>query len=359
MTQPFLVLALPRSRTAWLSRFLTYQDWTCGHEEVRHFRGMEDVKSWFEQPFHGSAETSVASWWRMIRPDTRVVVIRRPVEEVVDSIMRTVSGFDESAMRKHMQKLDAKLDQVIARYPEVMPVDFSDLVLEDACAAIFEYCLPYPHDTNWWRALTGINIQINLPAMLRYMLANKRQLDKLTAIAKWQSIKAMRSARVIVSPEGVLIQQEPLDKLIAEGAGMFAEHAALVGEPPDAYLDKNLALMRTLEGLGCLQATTARSNGRLFGYLIALISPSLEDGTRLVGTHTLFYADSSFAGLGLKLQRASIEALRERGVEEVFFRAGVRGSGPRLAPMYRRLGAEPFGQAFRLDLKGDASWAQQ
>ncbi len=29
--RPFVVFGLPRSRTAWLSRFLTYGDWVCGH----------------------------------------------------------------------------------------------------------------------------------------------------------------------------------------------------------------------------------------------------------------------------------------------------------------------------------------
>jgi hypothetical protein len=52
----------------------------------------------------------------------------------------------------------------------------------------------------------------------------------------------------------------------------------------------------------------------------------------------------------MKLQRASLAALRERGVDEVVMRAGHRGSGPRLGTIYRRLGAEEFGNLYRLEL---------
>src|SRR5580700_2793042 len=88
---PFLVLALPRSRTTWLSRFLTYGPWSCSHEQARYIRSLEDARAWLGQPFTGSAETSVARWWRLIqrvRPDVRVVVVRRPIPEVIASLER-------------------------------------------------------------------------------------------------------------------------------------------------------------------------------------------------------------------------------------------------------------------------------
>ena len=53
---PFLVLALPRSRTFWLSRFLAFGGWDCGHDQLRFMRGMEDVKAWLGTPCFGSVE---------------------------------------------------------------------------------------------------------------------------------------------------------------------------------------------------------------------------------------------------------------------------------------------------------------
>jgi len=100
-----------------------------------------------------------------------------------------------------------------------------------------------------------------------------------------------------------------------------------------------------------LQTMTARSNGRMFGYLMTVIGPSLDARDRLAGFHTIFFASPLIRGLGMKLQRAALDALRARGVQEVQMRAGHRGSGPRLGTFYRRLGAEEFGQLYRLELE--------
>ena len=88
----------------------------------------------------------------------------------------------------------------------------------------------------------------------------------------------------------------------------------------------------------------------MFGYLMAIISPSLESPDVVSALHTTFFADGTFPGLGMRLQRASIAALREKGVGEVFMRAGVRGSGPKMGALYQRLGATDYGRMFTLSL---------
>ena len=47
---PFVVLSLPRSRSYWLSRYLSYGGWHCGHEEIRHARTLSDVRAWLARP---------------------------------------------------------------------------------------------------------------------------------------------------------------------------------------------------------------------------------------------------------------------------------------------------------------------
>lgn len=146
-------------------------------------------------------------------------------------------------------------------------------------------------------------------------------------------------------------QQEPFEDWFRDGTELFDEHLVHVGEQPGAYATKNLPLLRTLDTLGVMQITTARGhNGRMLGYLMAIICPSFESETKLEAMHTTFFASSDAPGLGLRLQRASIDALRARGVSCVVFRAGTRGSGPRMGALYRRLGAEEFGQLFMLEL---------
>jgi hypothetical protein len=350
---PFVILALPRSRTYWLSRFLSYREWNCGHEQLRYMRSLEDVKAWLSQDYTGTAETGAASWWRLIpkyRPDAKVLVVRRPIDEVVESLMRLgIPEFDRSVLTAQMRRLDAKLDQIERRLPNVLSVQFSDLVKEDVCAMAFEHCLPYPHDSEWWSRAASFNLQISMPAMVRYARAHRDGLARLARSAT-QEIKAELSRRPI-SISGIVIAREPGEKFLKDGKALFAEHSVQVGEAPSSYLDKNIPLLEKLESLGNLVITVARCNGRMFGYLMTVLSPSLESTKTKIAVHTAFYASPLFPGLGLKLQRAAIETLRESGVDELFMRAGVRGDGPRSSVIFRRLGAVQDGELFRLQIK--------
>lgn len=349
---PFIIYGLPRSRTFWLSRLLTYGDWTCGHDEIQHARSLQDAKAWLNLPLTGTVETAGAFWWRLVqnmRPDIKTVVVRRPVAASVDSLMRTGVAFDEPRLLRAMQQLDAKLDQVERRVPGVLSIAYDDLASEEVCARIFEHCLPYKHDPAWFASMSALNLQINLGAQVRYYQAHEAQLANVARQAK-QRILAAFSARPVDSAS-FTFQQEPFDVFFRDAKHLFAEHLVAVGEAPGAYDEKNIPLMRALYDAGALQVTTARSNGRMFGYLMAIVCPSLESESRTEALHTTFYASKDAPGLGLKLQRASIEALRARGADAVTFRAGVRGSGPKMGALYRRLGAVDDGQLFTLGLK--------
>ncbi len=350
---PFIVFALPRSRTAWLSRFLSYAEWQCGHDEIRHCRSLEDVRAWLSQPYTGTVETAAAPFWRLLQqyqPAARIMVVRRPVAEVVDSLMRLGLPFDAAKLTTSMRLYERKLDQIEHRLPHALSVTFADLATERTCAAVFEHCLLREHDPAWWARIAPVNLQINMAHLMRYYLAHAGQLDKLALTAKQQMLAGMMRG---AGPDldGMTIQQEPFDTFYRDGTALFAEHFMQTGQAPDAHLGKNVPLMRTLEQIGALQVTTARSNGRMFGYLMAIISPSLDGPEILSGIHTATYASPLIPRLGMKLQRASIAALRERGATEIIFRAGTRGSGPRMGTMFRRLGAQDHGHLFQLDLK--------
>jgi hypothetical protein len=350
----FVIFALPRSRTAWLSRFLTYGDWLCGHEELRHARTLDDVKAWFSQPYVGSAETAGAPWWRLLRryaPDAKVVVIRRPVDDVVESLMNVRGlSFDRAGLHQSMWRLDRKLDQVEARVPGAVSVRYEDLVTERACAAVFEHCLPYAHDLAHWARLTDVNIQCNMPALTRYVQAYQPALAKLAAAAKQQTLRAM-SARARVAPSGVTFATLTFDEWLCAAERLIDDHLVTVGESAGDWRKKNLPLMRCLHELGAMQIMTAQCNGRMVGYLMTTISPSLKSAGVTSGLSLAFYGSPDFPGIGMRIQSAAIEALRARGVDDLYFEAGKRGDGPRLGAMYRRMGAEEYGQVFRLDLE--------
>ena len=347
---PFLVYGLPRSRTYWLSRYLTVGEWQCGHDELRHCRSMDDVTSWLAQPCTGSVETAAAPFWRLAK-HLKTVTIRRPVDQVVESFMRLGFPVDREVFRRYMLQFDRKLDQIEQRVPNVLSVTFDDLRYEETCKKVFEFCLPYPHDPSWWNLMAPLNLQINMHHLVRYYAAHEAQLTKLAKIAKHQTIAQMNRDLVAVDQDdGLTIQEESLSSAV-EAKALFAEHCVLVGESPDSYDTKNWPLMHKLEELGAIQVMTARCNGRLFGYLMALISPSLESPDIQTAIHTTFFASPEFKGLGMKLQRASVEALRAKGIDEVYFHAGPRGMGPRMGTVYRRLGAVEFGNLWKLELE--------
>jgi hypothetical protein len=351
---PFVVFSLPRSRSAWLAQFLTYGEWMCGHEELRHMRSVDDVHAWFSQPNIGTAETAAAPWWRLLdkfAPGARILVVRRPRDEVAESLMKIPgTQFDRAGLDALLLKLDRSLDQIEARLPNVLSVSFDSLNEEDTCAAVFEHCLQQPHDRDHYARLAPVNIQINLPAMMRHYNAYAPAMEKLASVAKHQTITAL-APKVNEPPEGVTFQTENFDSWVRDADSLFDEHLIQVGETPGNWQNKNLPLMRALDGVGAMQIMTARCNGRMFGYLMTLIAPSLTSPDILSATNTTFFASPEFPGLGLKLQREAIKELKNKGVDEVFFEAGKRGSGPRISMLYKRLGAQDHGSAYRLQLK--------
>lgn len=337
-----IILALPRSRTAWLSRFLSYRDWHCGHDELRHCRSFADIDAWLSQPNTNTIETAAAPWWRLVR-DQKIVVIRRPVHEVVASLRKVGVEPDERLLRR----LDHKLSQIAAR-TGCLSVNFADLDREETCAALFEHCLPYAHDHAHWAAFAPVNIQINMGALFRYCAAYRDSIEKLRLIASHKCLAQF--ARRPAAMESVTFQTETFGQWLEDARALFDDHLIQVGEAPGDWQKKNLPLMKTIHDAGAMQITTARCNGRMFGYLMTLIAPSLTSPDLTSAIHTTFYASPDFPGLGIKLQRAALGFLRERGAREVFFEAGKRGSGPRLGTLYKRLGAAEHGTTYRLEM---------
>lgn len=328
----------------------------CGHEEARHVRSVEDVRSWLSQPFCGTVETAAAPFWRLpgqIRPDVRVLTVRRAVEDVVESLIRTGIAFNRSVLERKMRHLDRKLDQIEKN--GALRVDFDDLNTEAVCAKIFEHCLPYRHDPEWWSDMTARNLQISLPALARYEQAHAAQLRRAeAACAALIRSSAWPDVRLgIADASGVSIQRENLFTFGRDGVALFEEHCEMVGEPRDEWTRKNIPLIRRIEDAGAWVYMTARCNGRMLGYLQTLIGPSLEKEGSVSATEGAFFVtrDAKGMNLGMRLQKATIQHLKSRGVAELRMREGVRGSGPKLGVMYRRLGAVEDGNWFRMDLK--------
>lgn len=350
---PFVVFSLPRSRTAWLSRYLTYGPWVCGHEEVRYLRSMEDIQSWFMQPFIGSVESDAMFWWRLIEryaPGCRVLVVRRPVPDVVESLLRLGVGERGPHIMNLMRKMDAKLDQITARMPNVLSVEYDELQTEEGCKRLFEHCLLMHHDPAWWQYWIGVNVQVNVHARLRYATTYTKQIIRMRDLATYHVLADMHS-RHEKAPYGALeIKEESFETSFPDAQKLFTDHCVEIGEPPDEWTRNNIPILAMMDKMGLLQIMTARANGQMFGYLVSMVGTKVgEEFEDKTATHTLFYASKEWPGAGMKLLRASLARLKERGVEEVYMRSGV-GAGARIETVYKRMGAEYEGRLFKLRL---------
>ena len=184
---PFIIYALPRSRTAWLSAFLTYGTRRCGHDIVIDLPELKKLRAFFTIPNVGTVETGMVMGWKLINkfvPNIKTVVIRRPLEDIKASLKKF--GLESDAELEQRNKL---LDEVAAQ-PGVMSFDFHDLNTEEACKSIFEYCLELPFDRKWWKLMRNKNIQIDLKAQMEKIQENKEAIEAL----KLQAMKLLEAA---------------------------------------------------------------------------------------------------------------------------------------------------------------------
>src|SRR4029077_20457753 len=168
----------------------------------------------------------------------------------------------------------------------------------------------------------------------------------------------LRQFRRPVEMDGVTFQQEPLAQAFSDPDGMrlMAEECVQIGEYPEAWQHMNIPLLERLEANGALHIYTARSNGRMFGYVVTAIGEAFHGRDQLEADQVSFFADPSWPGLGRKLQHASIEDLRASGINRVMM---FQPDETRVGLVYRRLGARQTGQRYVLELTEMTSSSNQ
>ena len=154
--RPFVVIGTPRSRTAWLAEFLTTPARRCEHEPSLRWSGPADLDRWLANDGAAAVDSMmslVAPAMRQRRPDLFVVAVIRPTEEVVESFRR--AG--------------------LAVQPWVVDL----LAANWICEEIFEQCTGEPCDLDRWAALAARNIQSDVTATLRAVLADESRLASI------------------------------------------------------------------------------------------------------------------------------------------------------------------------------------
>lgn len=338
--QPFIVYSLPRSRSKWLSVFLSYSDHVCHHDLPVEVHSVSDLRDRLSIEGHGTVETGLTTAWGLLDrafPKARIVVVRRPLDEVKASLARHGWNYGDGELEAHVRRLEE-----ISCLPNALTVDYSALGDERICAKVFEHCLRRPFDRDWWLNLKDQRLEIDMPERERVL---HRDVDKINSFFR----------QVLAKSFPVTIGCENYEDFRRDGIGLFADHYAEAGSFDGLPLDVNLKMFKAMEDQGALLIIGARCAGSLVGYIVFLIAESLENQTVLMGYQNIFYVRKEFRGIGLKLHAAARMELKRIGIKHLIFRAGIRASGKKQEHLFKRLGAQYIGVLYSLPL-GEMTW---
>lgn len=176
----FFILSLPRSRTAWLANFLTFENSFCFHEGLLECDKVDKLKSLFastgKQIVGNSDCGNILFLDELIKafPDAKYVVIKRPLEEVKKEMrgmgLGDWDGWTLDISEKRMNEVMKDVDALI--------IDYHDLD-EQACKQIWDHCIGTPFNSTRWRMLDGLDIQIILQKKLEYMRSKLGNIQSL------------------------------------------------------------------------------------------------------------------------------------------------------------------------------------
>lgn len=337
-SKKFLILALPRSRTAWLSKFLSYGDHKVGHDIATDCSSISEFLDKFDQ-LSGTVETGAVIAWRTLRtllPEVQIIVIKRPVEAILASF--ATNGIYSSNLERELRERAIMLDHVSAQQ-NVITLTFDDLSDDLKCNTLFEACTGEPTDFAWWDEYKNKNIQIDLAARMQKLIANR------------DAIASLKKDAIEYLPE-LAIELEALPSFINEMEVIGFDHFDEVdgGVEPNRPYKLDTELLMGMWRIGSFKAITARVKGNLVGYCTWNIMPDVESKGLGVAHQGAWYVAEGYEHLrlGVKLFKASIVELRKFGVKNIFPHHRLQGRGARLGLLFQRMGAKEIQHTYSL-----------
>ncbi len=141
------------------------------------------LKAFFTIPNVGTCETGMVDGWRLLRkqfPDMKIVVVRRPLQEVKNSLKKFGIFADEELERRD------KILEELGDEEGVLLAYYSELNNMHMCKKIFEYCLELPFDKIWWKSLRNKNIQIDIIEQMKKIEENRSAINQVKAYVSQQ-----------------------------------------------------------------------------------------------------------------------------------------------------------------------------
>jgi len=177
---PFLIVGLPRSRTAWLAAFLTDGQVFCHHELLRSCANAELYPTVFlgnMKPIIGDSDPSLPLFYSKIKgqlPAHKVVFITRSPEECRDSTEKMLIEAGQD-VAKHLAVWDQCLAAFLAmrkECPDAMAFNYEDLDDPEKVKELAEYCTGLPFNKDRWTLFN----ELKITALPEKVMANQRLL---------------------------------------------------------------------------------------------------------------------------------------------------------------------------------------
>lgn len=176
--RPFFVISLPRSRSAWLSHFLSYkQETKCGHDLLVKCKDLFDFEM-MVNALDGTCETGAVAGWKLLLhmfPKSKIVVIHRDLSAIIASCRAKGVEPDVPQLIERKEMLE-----MLSAAPGVLSFDFAQLSEGQFCKSIFEHLLEQEFDLEWWDELRHKNIQIDMGKRIEELRSNYPRLQELT-----------------------------------------------------------------------------------------------------------------------------------------------------------------------------------
>lgn len=165
----FLIVSLPRCRTAWLSSFFTVGNCFCFHDLSGSSKTVENMAgAILGAPgfIVGSADSGnilvLPKLRALLGEDTQIIVIRRNVDACANSLSK-VSGIPLGACVHALIEMDAKLQQLVDGDDGVMEVHFDDLADRNTVRAMWGFVAgagqPFPE--HQWRRMERLHVEVD------------------------------------------------------------------------------------------------------------------------------------------------------------------------------------------------------
>ena len=148
----FFVIGLPRSRTAWLANFLTYNNHYCFHEGID---GCNNIYDYIEKlgDSNGDASTGLMLFdMNKQFPESPKVIIESDIKKAIDYSYKTYGYFDS----KYVYDLQDRLNQI-----DGLRIKFDDI--DDRLEEIWDYLIGTPFDKRRAEILKRLRIEIKDP----------------------------------------------------------------------------------------------------------------------------------------------------------------------------------------------------